>query len=37
MIATVDPARIQEKIRRLGNLYTDGLKTDQEYQIDLAA
>jgi hypothetical protein len=34
---TIDPAKIHEKIRRLGRLYADGVKSDQEYETELAA
>src|SRR5205823_1837152 len=34
---TIDPAKIHEKIRRLGRLYEDGLKSDADYRSELAA
>jgi hypothetical protein len=34
---TVDLAKIHQKIRRLGRLYADGMKSDQEYETELAA
>lgn len=34
---TVDRPRIEERIKRLGRLYADGLKDDREYTTELAA